>query len=187
MSTAYREMRRSKLPLQRARSRAQFQTMCDALSELKGIFWSASATSEMGKKLLKEMDRVFTVVSSSESRRERHSENTNTPANGLANQDTRSDSAGKFSLTQWKLFLYRKSFMPCTPFPIFHSRGKFRLAKTNHKQHPTNSMFPPLANTISLCKTSIPQSSIFRRTSISSECLTLLSTSTVSTLASKEI
>jgi hypothetical protein len=69
MSIAYREMRHSKLPLHRARSRAQFETLCDALSELEGIFWSASTTSKMGKKLLKEMDRVFTAVSASETRR----------------------------------------------------------------------------------------------------------------------
>ncbi|KAH7364392.1 hypothetical protein BKA65DRAFT_491203 [Rhexocercosporidium sp. MPI-PUGE-AT-0058] len=69
MSIAYREMRHSKLPIHRARSRGQFQTICDALSGLEGIFWSASTTSEMGKKLLKEMDRVFSTVSSSENMR----------------------------------------------------------------------------------------------------------------------
>ncbi len=62
-------MRHSRLPLHRARSRAQFQTLCDALSELSGIFWSASTTSDMGKKLLKEMDRVVSAVSASEARR----------------------------------------------------------------------------------------------------------------------
>jgi hypothetical protein len=69
MSIVYREMRHSKLPLHRARSRAQFQILCDALSELSGIFWSASTTSDMGKKLLREMDRVVSAVSASEARR----------------------------------------------------------------------------------------------------------------------
>jgi hypothetical protein len=69
MSIVYREMRHSKLPLHRARSRAQLQILCDALSDLSGIFWSASTTSDMGKKLLKEMDRVVLAVSASEARR----------------------------------------------------------------------------------------------------------------------
>jgi hypothetical protein len=69
MSIVYREMRHSRLPLHRARSRAQFQTLCDTLSDLSGIFWSASTTSDMGKKLLKEMDRVVSAVSASEARR----------------------------------------------------------------------------------------------------------------------
>lgn len=64
MSIVYREMRHSKIHLHRTRSRAQFQTLCNGLSELGDIFWSASTMSEMGKKLLKEMDRVSTAVSS---------------------------------------------------------------------------------------------------------------------------
>lgn len=40
---------------------------------LKAFFWSASATSEMGKKLLKEMDRVFSTISTSERRPEQSS------------------------------------------------------------------------------------------------------------------
>jgi len=69
MSISYREMRYGKLPVHRARSRGQFQTLCDALSGLEGVFWSASTTAEMGKKLHKEMDRVFSTVSSSETMR----------------------------------------------------------------------------------------------------------------------
>lgn len=73
MSIAYREMRHSKLTIQRTRSRIQFQTLCDALTRLKGIFWSASAMADMGKKLLKEMDRVVSTVSTSEKQLEHHS------------------------------------------------------------------------------------------------------------------
>ncbi|KAE8452197.1 hypothetical protein EG329_001664 [Mollisiaceae sp. DMI_Dod_QoI] len=73
MSIAYREMRHSTLISHRKRSRVQFQTLCDALSKLEGIFWSASATSDMGQKLLKEMDRVFSTVSTSEKRPEQFS------------------------------------------------------------------------------------------------------------------
>ncbi|CZR50816.1 uncharacterized protein PAC_00690 [Phialocephala subalpina] len=72
MSIAYREMRHSKLTLHRTRSRKQFQILCDALSKLEGIFWSASATSETGKKLLKEMDRVFSTVIPTERRQEQY-------------------------------------------------------------------------------------------------------------------
>jgi len=68
LSVAYREMRHSKLHLHRARSRVHFQTICDALFELEGTFWSAATTSDMGKKLLREMDRVFSTVSGTEKR-----------------------------------------------------------------------------------------------------------------------
>lgn len=71
MSIAYREMRHSKLPTHRAQSQAQFQTLCDALCELEGAFWSASTTSHMGKKLLGEIDRVLITVSSSDSMKPR--------------------------------------------------------------------------------------------------------------------
>ncbi|KAK0118980.1 hypothetical protein ONS95_007847 [Cadophora gregata] len=69
MSISYREIRYGKLPAHRARSRGHFQTLCDALSALEGVFWSAAATAEMGRKLLKEMDRVFSTVSTSETMR----------------------------------------------------------------------------------------------------------------------
>lgn len=92
MSIAYREMRHSKLPLQRARSRAQFQTLCDALSKLEWIFWSASTTAEMGKKLMKEMDRVFTAVSASETRRPQK-----LAANNMAGAPNGYNSTSKFS------------------------------------------------------------------------------------------
>ena len=52
--------------MQRARARAQFQSNCDALSELGEIFSSASNIADMGKATLKEMDRVFCAVAASE-------------------------------------------------------------------------------------------------------------------------
>lgn len=63
LSISYREMRHGKISLHRARARTQFQLLSDALSELKGSFRSAANTAEMGKKLLKEMDRVVSTVS----------------------------------------------------------------------------------------------------------------------------
>ncbi|PVH88399.1 hypothetical protein DL98DRAFT_580807 [Cadophora sp. DSE1049] len=83
MSISYREMRYGKLPVHRARSRGQFQTLCDALSGLEGVFWSASTTAEMGKKLLKEMDRVFSTMSSSETMR-LHQQHTGSNSNTRA-------------------------------------------------------------------------------------------------------
>lgn len=112
MSIAYREMRHSKLPLHRARSRAQFQTICDALSELGDIFWSASTMSEMGKKLLKEIDRISSAVSS-ETRQpqETCSHNTDTIsgfgcASNIPSQQGKA-SAPSTSTTALKFLLFR--------------------------------------------------------------------------------
>ncbi|KAH6709444.1 hypothetical protein BKA61DRAFT_614263 [Leptodontidium sp. MPI-SDFR-AT-0119] len=101
MSIAYREMRHSKLPIHRARSRSQFQTICDALSGLQGIFWSASTTAEMGKKLLKEMDRVFSTVSTSENMRlhQHTSSNTNNAVAGIRHPTPRIASQNGAALT----------------------------------------------------------------------------------------
>ncbi|KAL2064950.1 hypothetical protein VTL71DRAFT_4090 [Oculimacula yallundae] len=66
MSIVYREMRYSKVPTHRARARSQFHALCDSLSALGETFWSASTTADMGKKLLKEMDRVFSTVAAFE-------------------------------------------------------------------------------------------------------------------------
>jgi hypothetical protein len=69
MSVAYREMRHSKVSMNRARARTQLQKNCDVLSELGEVFSSALTMAEMGKSILKEMDRVFSVVAVSEQRR----------------------------------------------------------------------------------------------------------------------
>lgn len=70
LSIIYREMRHSKVSLHRLRARARFQRICDALSELEGVFWRASTTAEMGRKMLKEMDRAFSTVTASENRKQ---------------------------------------------------------------------------------------------------------------------
>lgn len=62
LSVSYRELRYSKIPSHRPRCRVQFQTICDALAELKIVFRSAAITADMGKQLLKEMDRVVSTM-----------------------------------------------------------------------------------------------------------------------------
>jgi hypothetical protein len=69
LSVSYREMRHSKVALNRARARTQFQSTCNMLSELDNIFSSASLMSEMGAAVLKEMDRVAQVAAVSDQRK----------------------------------------------------------------------------------------------------------------------
>jgi hypothetical protein len=85
LSVAYREMRHSRVSMNRARARIQFQSNCDVLSELGEIFSSASTMSEMGKSTLKEMDRVFSVVAVSEQRKSQPgSRNVEINTNGIS-------------------------------------------------------------------------------------------------------
>lgn len=88
LSIAYREMRHGKIPLHRARARAQFQTICDALSDLRDVYQSAATTAELGKKLLKEMDRVVYTVAVS---------GTKTPMEATAQNQTHVGNMGNRS------------------------------------------------------------------------------------------
>ncbi|KAH6665929.1 hypothetical protein B0J14DRAFT_678508 [Halenospora varia] len=62
LSVSYRELRYGKIPSHRPRYRLQFQTICDALAELKIVFRLAATTADIGRKLLKEMDRVVSTM-----------------------------------------------------------------------------------------------------------------------------
>ncbi|QSZ32955.1 hypothetical protein DSL72_002538 [Monilinia vaccinii-corymbosi] len=64
LSIAYREMRHNKLPIHRLRARAHFQASCRLLEGLEGKYWTAANAANMGKKMIKEIDRVFSTVSS---------------------------------------------------------------------------------------------------------------------------
>ncbi|ESZ98224.1 hypothetical protein SBOR_1400 [Sclerotinia borealis F-4128] len=64
LSIAYREMRHNKLPAHRMRARGQFQASCRLLEGLEGKYWTAANAATMGKKMLREIDRVFSTVSS---------------------------------------------------------------------------------------------------------------------------
>jgi hypothetical protein len=65
LTIAYREMRYGKIPLHRSRSRAQFQTISDALVKLSSRFRCAARLADMGQRLTNEMDRVISSVSKS--------------------------------------------------------------------------------------------------------------------------
>ena len=58
-SVNYREMRRSKVPLFRARARVSFEKNCAVLRHLGEIFWSAAVIADMGKLTLGEVDRAY--------------------------------------------------------------------------------------------------------------------------------
>ncbi|KAB8290811.1 hypothetical protein EYC80_008448 [Monilinia laxa] len=64
LSIAYREMRHNKLPVHRMRARAHFQASCRLLEGLEDKYWTAANAANMGKKMLREIDRVFSTVSS---------------------------------------------------------------------------------------------------------------------------
>jgi hypothetical protein len=58
LSSTYRELRHSKLPLQRSRAIAQFKACCASLESLGGIWSTAANMAEMGRRVLGEMERV---------------------------------------------------------------------------------------------------------------------------------
>jgi hypothetical protein len=62
LSVNYREMRRSKIPMFRARARIAFEANCGILKQLGKIFWTAAVMAEMGSKTLEEVDRVYSQV-----------------------------------------------------------------------------------------------------------------------------
>ncbi|KAF7914959.1 hypothetical protein BELL_0016g00040 [Botrytis elliptica] len=64
LSIAYREMRHNKLPVHRMRARGQFQASCRLLEGLESQYSTAANAANMGKKMLREIDRVFSTVSS---------------------------------------------------------------------------------------------------------------------------
>ncbi|KAF7874346.1 hypothetical protein EAF04_003018 [Stromatinia cepivora] len=64
LSIAYREMRHNKLPVHRMRARGHFQASCRLLEGLEGKYLTAANAANMGKKMLREIDRVFSAVSS---------------------------------------------------------------------------------------------------------------------------
>lgn len=48
--------------MSRARARISFEANCGILKQLGEIFWSAAVMAEMGDKILKEVDRVYSQV-----------------------------------------------------------------------------------------------------------------------------
>lgn len=63
LSVAYREMRRSKVPMYRARAQNDVKANCRSLDQLGEVFWTAKIMAQMGNATLKELDRVRSNVS----------------------------------------------------------------------------------------------------------------------------
>lgn len=76
LSVNYRSMRRSKIPMSRARARVGFEANTRILKHLGTIFWSASTMATMADTMLKELDRVYAQVTESESRKNQQDSDT---------------------------------------------------------------------------------------------------------------
>jgi hypothetical protein len=117
LSISYREMRHGKVSLHRARARTQFQTISDALSGLKETFRSAATTADMGKKLLKEMDRVVSTVAVS---------GTKTPLQQLKSHGNHEASVPEFQNHTAALSTHNcKLTCPLQHSPIIGSKSNF--------------------------------------------------------------
>lgn len=68
LSVAYREIRRSKVPMYRSRAQNAMEANCSLLADLGEIFWSAEAMAELGNMVLKELSRVYSDVANADIR-----------------------------------------------------------------------------------------------------------------------
>jgi hypothetical protein len=62
LGVAYRELRRSKVPMYRTRAKAALRTNCTLLGELGDLFWSAGVMARMGEQVLEEMERAIDSI-----------------------------------------------------------------------------------------------------------------------------
>ena len=58
LSVEYRKMRHSRLPMFRARARLAFKSNCELLRNFGDVFWSARVVSNLGERMLREMERA---------------------------------------------------------------------------------------------------------------------------------
>ena len=140
LSIAYREMRHNKLPVHRMRARAHFQASCRLLEGLEGKYCTAANAANMGKKMLREIDRVFSTVSSEHKTTASHQDVNSNTDNSLSvnhNTSTTGPENRKFSIPRC-LFSFRTHSPP--PFPPYRSNKSTRIRCT-YSQHTNNNTF----------------------------------------------
>ncbi|KAG6247272.1 hypothetical protein E4U24_003243 [Claviceps purpurea] len=62
LSVEYRKMRHSRLPMFRARAVSSFKRNCEMLRNYADHFWSANVVANLGERVLKEMERAATAL-----------------------------------------------------------------------------------------------------------------------------
>ncbi|QPG94096.1 hypothetical protein C2857_004615 [Epichloe festucae Fl1] len=66
LSVEYRKMRHSRLPMFRARAMSSFKRNCEMLRKYGDHFWSANVVANLGERVLKEMERAATALTTRE-------------------------------------------------------------------------------------------------------------------------
>lgn len=66
LSVEYRKMRHSRLPMFRARAMNAFKRNCQMLRNFGDYFWSANVVAGLGERVLKEMERAATTLTTKE-------------------------------------------------------------------------------------------------------------------------
>lgn len=66
LSVEYRKMRHSRLPMFRARAMSSFKRNCEMLRKYGDHFWSANVVANLGERVLKEMERAATALTTGE-------------------------------------------------------------------------------------------------------------------------
>ncbi|KAG5944937.1 hypothetical protein E4U53_006793 [Claviceps sorghi] len=68
LSVEYRKMRHSRLPMFRARAMSSFKRNCEMLRQYGDHFWSANVVASLGERVLKEMERAATALTTTTTR-----------------------------------------------------------------------------------------------------------------------
>lgn len=66
LSVEYRKMRHSRLPMFRARAMSSFKRNCEMLRKYGRHFWSANVVASLGERVLKEVERAATTLTTRE-------------------------------------------------------------------------------------------------------------------------
>ncbi|OAA45424.1 Transcription factor [Metarhizium rileyi] len=92
LSVEYRKMRHSRLPMFRARAMSSFKRNCEMLRKYGDHFWSANVVAGLGERVLKEMERAATSLTTRDASLEPPDARSRSTSAGLQSQTLRQNA-----------------------------------------------------------------------------------------------